>query len=313
MTVTLAPMEGVVDEYMRDIMTRIGGFDLCVSEFVRVSQQLLPASVYYRYCPELKNGGTTASGTPVHVQLMGGDASLLAESAQQLVELGAPGIDLNFGCPAKTVNKRDAGATLLQWPTRVHDIVYAVRKAVPVHIPVSAKMRLGYMDKNLYLDNAHAVEDAGAGKLTVHARTKLEGYKPPAHWEYLAPIRENLSIRVIANGEIWTHEDFQACKSISGCSEFMIGRGAIARPSLAQEIKKEREDKLSWGEIMGHLHDYNMLLLKMDSDHRRAGRLKQWIKLLSRTYDPSGALFANIRRLQEPDEILGSISGAIAA
>ncbi len=313
MTVTLAPMEGVVDEYMRDIMTRIGGFDLCVSEFVRVSSQLLPASVYYRYCPELLNDGKTAAGTPVHVQLMGGDASLLAESAEQVVKLGAPGIDLNFGCPAKTVNKRDAGATLLQWPTRVHDIVSAVRKAVPSHIPVSAKMRLGYMDKNLYLDNAHAVEDAGAGKLTVHARTKLEGYKPPAHWEYLAPIREELDIRVIANGEIWTPEDYKVCKSISGCSEFMIGRGAIARPSLAHEIKGDSQDKLHWQSIMEHLYEYNRLLLAMDSDQRRAGRLKQWIKLLSRSYDPSGGLFADIRRLQEPDKILSTVLDAIAA
>jgi tRNA-dihydrouridine synthase C len=313
MTVTLAPMEGIVDEHMRDIMTRVGGFDLCVSEFVRLSSQLLPASVYYRYCPELLTGGKTAAGTPVHVQLMGGDASLLAESAEQVVALGAPGIDLNFGCPAKTVNKRDAGATLLQWPTRVHDIVAAVRKAVPSHIPVSAKMRLGYMDKNLYLDNAHAVEDAGAGKLTVHARTKLEGYKPPAHWEYLSPIREELGIRVIANGEIWTPEDYKACKSISGCSEFMIGRGAIARPSLALEIKGDSQDKLQWEVIMGHLYEYNKMLLSMDDELRRAGRLKQWIKLLSRSYDPSGGLFADIRRLQEPDQILDTASGSIAA
>lgn len=313
MTVTLAPMEGVVDEYMRDIMTRIGGFDLCVSEFVRVSNQLLPASVYYRYCPELLQGGKTAAGTPVHVQLMGGDVSLLAESAEQVAKLGAPGIDLNFGCPAKTVNRHDAGATLLQWPTRLNDIVSAVRKAVPKHIPVSAKMRLGYMDKNLYLENAHAVEDAGAGKLTVHARTKLEGYKPPAHWEYLAPIREALKIRVIANGEIWSPDDFNACRSISGCDEFMIGRGAIARPSLALEIKGKCADKPNWSDIMGHLYRYNTLLLAMDSDQRRAGRLKQWIKLLSRTYDPNGGLFADIRRLQMPDEILQVVSGAVAA
>ncbi|WP_206378146.1 tRNA dihydrouridine synthase [Sneathiella limimaris] len=312
-TVTLAPMEGVVDQFMRDILTRVGGFDLCVSEFVRVSQELLPASVYYRYCPELLDGGKTAAGVPVHVQLMGGDASLLAESAEQVVALGAPGVDLNFGCPAKTVNRRDAGATLLQWPDRLNKIVSAVRKAVPDHIPVSAKMRLGFQDKSLYLDNAHAVEDGGAGKLTVHARTKLEGYKPPAHWEYLAPIREELKIRVIANGEIWTPDDFKACKSISGCEEFMIGRGAIARPSLAKEMKGELTDKFQWSDVEALLIHYNQLLLEMKSDHRRAGRLKQWIKLLSRTYDPTGALFANIRKLQDPDHILKVLGKPIAA
>ena len=118
-TVTLAPMEGVVDVYMRDLLTKVGGFDLCVSEFVRVSQHLFPASVFYRYCPELLTGGNTASGVPVHVQIMGGEPAVIAENAAFVAELGAPGIDINFGCPAKTVNRHDAGATLLQWPDRL--------------------------------------------------------------------------------------------------------------------------------------------------------------------------------------------------
>lgn len=313
MSITLAPMEGVVDEYMRDLLTEVGGFDLCVSEFVRVSQQVLPASVFYRYCPELHTGGKTRSGVPVHVQLMGGDASLLAENAEYVCSLGAPGIDINFGCPAKTVNKRDAGATLLQWPNRLHDIVSAVRRAVPDDIPVSAKMRLGFSDKTLYLENAKAVEEGGAEKLTVHARTKLEGYKPPAHWEYLAPIYEQANIRIVANGEIWSPEDFERCKEISGCDHFMIGRGAIARPSLALEMKGALDDKFDWPTVMELLFKYNILLERMGNTQRKPGRLKQWIKLLSRTYDPSGELFANIRRFTEAEEILRTVNGRIAA
>ncbi len=313
MSMTLAPMEGVVDVYMRDILTRIGGFDLCVSEFVRVSNSVLPASVYYKYCPELKTGGRTAAGVPVHVQLMGGEPGLIAENATVVASLGALGIDLNFGCPAKTVNRRDAGASLLQYPERLHDIVAAVRKAVPAHIPVSAKMRLGYSDKTLYLENAHAIEDAGAVKLTVHARTKLEGYRAPAHWEFLAPIREALRIPVVANGEIWTPEDFVACRDVSGCTDFMIGRGAIARPSLALEIAALNTPQFQWPEILGLLERYNDLIQAMDGPLRRAGRLKQWIKLLGRTYEPSSELFMNIRRLQDPSEIIDAVRASAVA
>ncbi|WP_415237668.1 tRNA dihydrouridine synthase [Sneathiella sp.] len=308
MTLTLAPMEGVVDVHMRDILTRIGGFDLCVSEFVRVSNHVLPASVYHQYCPELKSGGKTAAGVPVHVQLMGGDPSLLAENAAFVAELGAPGIDINFGCPAKTVNRNDAGATLLQWPHRLNDIVSAVRRAVPAAIPVSAKMRLGFMDKSLYMENAQAIQSGGAMKLTVHARTKLEGYKAPAHWEYLAPLRESLTIPLVANGEIWTRQDYEACKKISGCTHFMVGRGAIARPSLALEIAGLEQAPFHWAHVQKWLVYYRDLIRVMDHDTREAGRLKQWIKLLARSYDEATDLFTEIRRLKTPDEICAALT-----
>ncbi|MEX1035550.1 MAG: tRNA-dihydrouridine synthase family protein [Sneathiella sp.] len=309
---TLAPMEGVVDVYMRDILTRIGGFDLCVSEFVRVSQNLFPASVFHSYCPELKQGGKTAAGVPVHVQIMGGEAEVMAENAAFVAELGAPGIDINFGCPAKTVNRHDAGATLLQWPERLHTIVSAVRRAVPDTVPVSAKMRLGFSEKTLALENALAIAEAGAGKLTVHARTKLEGYKPPAHWEYLRPIVERLTIPVVANGEIWTPDDYRNCLEISGSEHVMIGRGVIARPSLGREIAANRGNAnasiaFDWARILEVIAEYHFLINAMNNPPRQAGRLKQWIKLLARSYEAAGPLFMAIRRFDNPDDILREV------
>ncbi|MDF2368680.1 tRNA-dihydrouridine synthase [Sneathiella sp.] len=312
--VTLAPMEGVVDVYMRDILTRIGGFDLCVSEFVRVSQHLYPASVFHTLCPELKQGGKTAAGVPVHVQIMGGEAHVMAENAAFATELGAPGIDINFGCPAKTVNRHDAGATLLQWPERLHEIVSAVRRAVPDDIPVSAKMRLGFAEKNLAMENALAIAEAGAGKLTIHARTKMEGYRPPAHWEHLRPIAEQLNIPVVANGEIWTPEDYVLCREASGCDDVMIGRGVIARPSLGREIAHRRSIRapmsgtaFNWSQILGILAEYHDLIEGMANPQRQAGRLKQWIKLLARSYEEAGVLFTCIRRLEDPQDILAEV------
>ncbi len=191
MKLILAPMQGLTDVHMRDLLTRIAGpdgYDWCVSEFMRVTDRLLPARTIYQLCPELLTGSRTAAGTPVHVQLLGSEPAVLAENAARVAELGAAGIDLNFGCPAKTVNFHRGGAILLDEPETVHAIVAAVRSAVPASIPVSAKMRLGVNDRSRMLDNAQGIEAAGASWLTVHGRTKADGYRPPAYWDAIAPL-----------------------------------------------------------------------------------------------------------------------------
>lgn len=151
--IALAPMEGLMDGHFRELLTAVGGIDHCVTEFIRITKQVYPQRVFKRFSPELayrgEQCGKTRAGTPVHVQLLGSDPQLMAENAAKVAAMGAPAIDLNFGCPAKTVNKSQGGAVLLQWPQLIHDITAAVRQAVPSHIPVSAKMRLGFKDKSL--------------------------------------------------------------------------------------------------------------------------------------------------------------------
>ena len=115
-------MEGVIDHTMRQLLTEQGGYDRCVTEFVRVTNQLLPERVFLRYCQELASGGKTKSGTPVYVQLLGGQPSVMAENGQRVAEMGAPGIDINFGCPAKMVNRNDGGSVILREPERVFAI-----------------------------------------------------------------------------------------------------------------------------------------------------------------------------------------------
>ena len=117
MTLLLAPMEGLLDFVLRDVLTRVGGVDRCVSEFIRITGSLLPDKVYLRTMPELRNGSCTAAGTPVRAQLLGSDAASMAANAAQLAALSPEGIDLNFGCPAKVVNRHGGGAALLQDPT----------------------------------------------------------------------------------------------------------------------------------------------------------------------------------------------------
>lgn len=297
-------MEGVVDYTMRDLLTQVGGIDQCVTEFVRVSDRVLPAKVFRRLCPELFNAGKTPAGVPVVLQLLGSDPSVLAGNARKAAKLGAPGIDLNFGCPAKTVNKSKGGAVLLDTPELIHEIVKAVRESVPSETPVTAKMRLGNKDKSLALENAHAIADAKADGLTIHARTKLEGYRPPAHWEWIAKIREAVDIPITANGEVWSWEDYQKCQTISGCDNIMIGRGLIAKPDLAKMIKYHQSEEayspLNWEQVLKFVALYLDRVEQDIAPRYVHGRLKQWLHHLSREYPEADILFDRIKTLKEP-------------
>ena len=304
-------MEGVVDHLMRDMLTRVGGFDLCVTEFVRIVDQKLPHKTFYRLCPELHEGGETPSGVPVRVQLLGQHPQWLAENALTAVELGSPGVDLNFGCPAKTVNKSKGGAVLLQYTELLHDIVKTVREAVPAHLPVTAKIRLGFEDKSLAIDNAVAIDEAGASELVVHARTKTEGYRPPAYWDWIKKIRAHTRLPVIANGEIWSYEDAKRCQEMSGCDDVMIGRGALAMPNLARHIR-DNEPPMSWPELAQLLIDYSGYEIYGDKGRYYPNRLKQWCGYLKRQYPQAEVLFDNIRRLQKADEIVAVLQQSAA-
>lgn len=304
MKILLAPMQGVADSYMRKILTEIGGYDSCVTEFIRVVDHLIPAKVFYRYCPELLSNGKTASGTPVIIQLLGSDPSAMAENACRAIELGAPGIDLNFGCPSKCVNKSHGGAFMLQDPKKLFDVISAVRQAVPHQFPVSAKIRLGYESTDLALDNALAVQTAGADFITVHARTKSDRYKEPARWEWLAKINQTLTIPMINNGDIYSVEDFQNCRKISGCDDIMLGRGAISCPDLAQQILHSNKHNHLY--IKKTWDDVEPLLVKMATAMQPTvkgrfivARIKQWLVMLKREYKEAQTCFEEIRYLKE--------------
>ncbi|MBJ9986618.1 tRNA-dihydrouridine synthase [Acinetobacter sp. S40] len=306
MKLVLAPMEGLTDPIMRDVLTHTGHFDWCVTEFIRVTESILPDHVYHTYCPELLTDGKTAAGTPVHVQFLGNHPEMLAANAAKVVELGAPAIDLNFGCPAKTVNRHRGGSILLDEPDVVHLLVKAVRDAVPSHIPVSAKMRLGYLDEHHTLDNAHAIEDAGASWLTVHARTKADGYTPPAYWEKIQPIQNALKINVIANGEIWNNADAKACQQQSGCKDLMIGRGAVTTPDLTLCIRQNKDKALlTWQDLVELQLRFVNGAFKTEIG--MVGRYKQWLGMMSKAYPEAKALWNEIKRLKMLEEIVDKL------
>lgn len=302
----LAPMEGLADFVLRDVLTRIGGFDGAVSEFVRVSGSVLPRRTYERLCPEVQNGCRTAAGTPMVIQLLGSEPELMGLNAVQAATLSPYGVDLNFGCPAKTVNKSGGGAMLLADPGLLNRIVCAVRSAVPAAVPVSAKMRLGISDTSRAIDCAQALADGGIASLVVHARTKDDGYRPPAHWEWIARIAEAVAVPVVANGEVWTVEDWQRCRAVSGCDDVMIGRGAVADPFLARRIKGAVDAQPSgddWRALVPHIIDYWEKMQQRTWAPNAPGRLKLLLSYFRRTWPEAIALYAAVRPLREPAEV----------
>lgn len=296
-------MEGVVDDHMRDLLSAINPYDLVVTEFVRVVSQVLPDKVYFKLCPELHRGGFTPSGTPVRVQLLGQEPQWMAENAYKAVQLGSHGVDANFGCPAKMVNRSKGGAVLLQYPETIFDIVKAMRDAVPSEQPVTAKIRLGFEDKSLFMENAMAIYEAGASEIAVHARSKVDGYKPPAYWEYIAEIKKALPIPVIANGEIWNRDDAKRCMAVTGTDDIMVGRGAISLPNLADTIKNGTA-AYSWPETLSLLMQYTEKELNGRKADYFPSRIKQWFTYLNKQYPEAATLFRELRVYKSTTEIV---------
>ncbi|MEM6159931.1 tRNA dihydrouridine(16) synthase DusC [Erwinia sp. P6884] len=303
MRVLLAPMEGVLDSLVRELLTEVNDYDLCVTEFLRVVDQLLPVKSFHRLCPELLHASRTPSGTLVRVQLLGQSPQWLAENAARAVELGSWGVDLNCGCPSKTVNGSGGGATLLKDPDLIYRGAKAMREAVPAGLPVTVKVRLGWENGDRQFEIADAVQQAGATELVVHGRTKEDGYKAERiNWAAIGKIRQRLTIPVIANGEIWDWQSAQACLAATGCDAVMIGRGALNVPNLSRVIKFN-EPRLPWPEVVTLLQKYVRLEKQGDTGLYHVARIKQWLGYLRKEYDEATSLFAQIRALKSSGEI----------
>jgi tRNA-dihydrouridine synthase C len=283
----LAPMDGITDASMRALQGATGAFTYAVSEFLRVSVSALPIKMFQRDVPEVVHGSRTVTGMPVQVQLLGGDPERMAQSAYAAYRAGAKGIDINFGCPAPTVNRNDGGATLLRFPCRVREVVAAVRGAVPPEIPVSAKLRLGWDSIDAIDENAAMAAEGGASWLTIHARTRLQGYQPPVYWPAIGRVREALGLPIVANGDIWTIDDFHRCQAETGCIHFMIGRGALADPRLPYQIAHAlglpapEVPETDWPQLF-ESYVATMAAHEERFSDKSVVRLKQWMKLAYR-------------------------------
>lgn len=225
----LAPMEGLGNFSFRNAISLIGGFDEATREFISVPKEAHVKSLAKKF------DFSDTFPIPQAAQVMGSDPSTLAAMTEALIEKGAKRVELNVGCPSNTVTGNGAGSSLLKDPENLHKILKAMTAVSTV--PLTAKLRSGFSDTSLFKENLLAAESAGITHLTLHPRTKLEGYKGFANIELIKEAKELLSIPVIGNGDIKTREDALHMLNYTGCDGLMVGRGAVINPWIFHEIK----------------------------------------------------------------------------
>nr|WP_315464827.1 tRNA dihydrouridine synthase DusB [uncultured Rhodoferax sp.] len=227
----VAPMAGVTDRPFRQLCKKLGA-GYAVSEMVTSRKDL------WNSLKTSRRANHDGEPGPIAVQIAGTEAAMMAEAAAYNIDRGAQIIDINMGCPAKKVCNKWAGSALMQDEQLAIEIVEAVVKAcAPRNVPVTLKMRTGWCqaEKNAVV-LARAAEAAGVQMVTVHGRTREQGYTGAAEYDTIAAVKAALRIPVVANGDITTPEKAREVLAATGADAIMIGRAAQGYPWIFREV-----------------------------------------------------------------------------
>lgn len=223
-----SPLSGVTDLVFRRLVRRYAPDSMMYTEMVNARElhHLRQMAYVMDVDPQEQ---------PISIQLFDCRPDFMGEAAQKAVAQGAQTVDINMGCPVNKITRKGGGSSLLRQPEVAQTLVQAVAKAVDV--PVTVKTRLGWDDNEInILDFAKRMEDAGAQMLTLHGRTRAQGYNGAARWEWIKQVKEMLSIPVIANGDITSVEAAVKCLEMTGADGVMCARGTLGYPFLVGEI-----------------------------------------------------------------------------
>lgn len=268
----LAPMEGLGSRPFRKALAVIGGFDEASTEFISVPQNGHVKSLAKRYSPH------DTYPIPQAAQIMGSSPPLMGAMAHELEKRGAHRIDLNCGCPSNTVTGHGAGSSLLKDPMLLHSI--AKEMVASTNVPVTAKLRSGFSDTSLFQENLLAAQEAGVAFITLHPRTKVDGYIAPAQWSLIAEAKKLLSIPVIGNGDVKTPADAKRLLEETNCDGIMIGRGAVINPWIFHQIKA------SFGLLtkMANWEETSLFLTTFYAEMRHESREKNKVNFLKQLF-----------------------------
>ena len=223
-----SPLSGVTDLVFRRLVRRHAPESMMYTEMVNAT-----GLHYVKELPQIME--VDNNERPISIQLFDCRPDFLAEAAEMAVKEGADTVDINMGCPVNKITKNGGGSSLLRQPELAREIVSKVVKAVPV--PVTVKTRIGWNNQEInILEFAQRMEDAGAQMLTLHGRTRAQGYNGPARWEWITKVKEILSIPVIANGDIFSVDAAILCLEETGADGVMCSRGTLGYPFLVGEI-----------------------------------------------------------------------------
>jgi tRNA-dihydrouridine synthase B len=223
-----SPLSGVTDLVFRRLVRRYAPYSMMYTEMVSASELH-----HMRQLPKLME--IDPNERPISIQLFDCRPDFLAEAAQKAVAEGADTVDINMGCPVNKITKKGGGSSLLRQPELAEQIVRSVVEAVGV--PVTVKTRIGWSEEEINaIEFAQRMEAAGAKMLTLHGRTRSQGYNGTADWGWIAKVKAVLSIPVIANGDIFSVDAAIRCLEITGADGVMCSRGTLGYPFLVGEI-----------------------------------------------------------------------------
>jgi tRNA-dihydrouridine synthase B len=223
-----SPLSGVTDLVFRRLVRRYAPDSMMYTEMVNAT-----GLHYVKQLPKIME--IDLEERPISIQLFDCRPDFLAEAAQKAVDEGADTVDINMGCPVNKITKNGGGSSLLRQPELAGEIVRSVVKAV--NVPVTVKTRIGWSESEINaVEFAQRMQDAGAQMLTLHGRTRAQGYNGSARWEWIAKVKEALSIPVIANGDIFSVEAAIRCLEMTGADGVMCSRGTLGYPFLVGEV-----------------------------------------------------------------------------
>ncbi len=273
-------MAGITHSALRQIFAGFGGAGLLSTEMLWAKRLPTENSMVSPYLIR------TDLEKPLSYQILLSTESEIGPAIDALHELQADAVDLNMGCPDRTVNGSGAGFALMERPENTRRIVSAARKAT--NLPLTAKIRLGLKpDEEALKDFCMMLQGEGIDMVSVHGRFKKESFARRPRWEWIAMVKEWLGIPVIANGGIFTVEDARDCLHVCGADGLMLGRGAVAKPWLFAEIAREvygcssAQQAISLPAVYGNFID---LINGLFRPERRLGRLKEFTHYFAGNY-----------------------------
>ena len=271
----LAPMDGYSDWPFRSLCRGLGSA-MSYTEFVKVEK------ILSRSKEPAKRLYFEAAERPITFQIYGDDPELILEAALRVQELKPDIIDINMGCPAKSIADRGAGVGMMMTPLKIARTFRKLSTALSV--PITGKFRLGWDHNKNYKLIARIVEENGGSLIALHGRTKEQRYSGDANWEAVAEVKSLVSIPVIGSGDVKTVADIQRMKQYTGCDAVMIGRAAIANPWIFSGLDREQ---VSPEQVQRTVHEHLAKSMQFygEEDGQRLFRKYAVQYLLLRTLD----------------------------
>lgn len=294
----LAPMQDVTDLAFMRVIARCGAPDYFVTEFFRVHAQSRPEKHILRSIDE------NTTGRPIFAQLIGEDAPLLIRTVEELLRHPVAGIDLNLGCPAPKVYKKNVGGGLLREPKKIGEILAALRAAVPGLLTV--KMRIGFEDTRHYEEILDLINTHRIDMLSVHGRTVRELYRSEVHYDEIARAVARVRCPVLANGNIVTAAKATAVVAETRAAGVMIGRHAIRNPWIFRQCREHFSGRPVTPVTLADVRDYIQSLYEATAsdagtgepipEHAHISRMKKFLNFIGQSVDPDAAFLRDMRR-----------------